>query len=493
MRAAPSPGPPAPEATRVRPIDRRLHRSYRQFFAIRRWLWLRITPVGTLVFWSIVIASSFIDVQQTMSHQMVGFLACLFLLSAFWALGRRPRFSAVRSLPANASVGVPIRLRVRLRNLTPRWQRGITYLEGFPDPRPSVEDFALIVEPGEHRRNWFDRRYRFYRWQWLCDRNTRLQATPQPIPDIPPGGEIEFVTESIPRRRGRLTLSGAQVTRSDPFGLFRRVARVEDGSNTLVVYPRRLPLPPVPLPGVTRRLQSGGVALAGSVGDSEEFVSVRDYRPGDPLRKIHWAGWARTQRPVVKEFQEEYFVRHALVLDTFGGGPEADAFEEAVSLAASFACTIDHQDTLLDLMFVGAKAYVFTAGRGLAHSTQLLEILAGVELQPGGDPASLEDLVLSHLGRLSGCVLILLRWDPPRQELRQRLEARRIPTLTFIVNPDPLPPGTSLPSSTHWVEAGRAGEMLEALCPGSRTASPSPANDRGRTPPSATSGPGKRK
>lgn len=470
-------------------MDRRLHRSYRQFHALRRWLWRRVSPAGALVVWSVVAAVSFVDVQQTMAHQMVAFLACLFLVSAVWALGRRPRVVAQRVVPGNGSVGSPLRIRVRLRNPTSRWQRGISYLEGFPDPRPSLEEFAFIEEPGEARRNWFDRRYRFYRWQWLCDRNTRLSAEPVSVPDLPPRGEIEFVTELVPRRRGRLVLSGAEVTRTDPFGLLRRVARVDDRADTLVVYPRRLPLPPIPLPGLTRRLQSGGVAQAGSIGDSEEFVSVREYRPGDPIRKIHWAGWARTQRPVVKEFQEEYFVRHALVLDTFGSGPEADAFEEAVSLAASFACTIDRQDSLLDLMFVGERAYVFTAGRGLAHSTQLLEILAGVDLQPAGDPTSLEDLVFSHLARLSGCVLILLRWDPTREELRRRLEARRVPTLTFVVSPDPAPPGVTLPAATYWVEAGKAAAMLASLAPTTPSEPASPTERPGTARPSVAGTP----
>src|SRR5690606_24779104 len=137
------------------------------------------------------------------------------------------------------------------------------------------------------------------------------------------------------------------------------------------------------------------------------FMSVRDYRPGDPMRRIHWAGWARAQRPVVKEFQEEFFVRHALLLDTFAGSPEAESFEDAVSLAASFATTVDERDSLLDLMFVGDQAYVFTAGRGLAHGEQMLEILAGVDLHPTGDPESLDRLVMGHIGNLSGCILIL--------------------------------------------------------------------------------------
>ena len=63
--------------------------------------------------------------------------------------------------------------------------------------------------------------------------------------------------------------------------------------------------------------------MASSVGESEEFVSLRDYRRGDPMRHIHWKSWAKTGKPIVKEFQDEFFVRHALILDTFAGGEQS--------------------------------------------------------------------------------------------------------------------------------------------------------------------------
>ncbi len=432
-------------------------------FGVRRWVWNRLTPAGSLLLWGIVATASFTDVGQTMSHQLLAFLGCVFLSSLIWTHGRHARCAVERLVPRHGSVGSVLPCRVRIRNLGRRWLRGAEYREDSPDPRPSVQEFHTLVEPGEARRNWFDRRYRFYRWRWLCLRNTRLRPQPVPIPDLPPGGETEVVMALMPLRRGRLTLDHAEITRTDPFGLLRRGTPSRGKSVSVMVYPRRFPLPPLELPGISKRLHTGGIALAGAVGDTEEFMSVREYRPGDPLRKIHWAGWARTLKPVVKEFQEEYFVRHALLLDTFGGGEEADAFEAAVSLAASFACTIDDQETLLDLMFVGDRAYVFTAGRGLAHSAQMLEILAGVDLHPAGQADDLEQLVLRHLQQLSGCVLILLHWDEARRALRQGLEAREVPTLTFIVRGEPAPAGLTLPPNTHWIAAGEAEAALSRL------------------------------
>src|SRR6185436_5709140 len=135
---------------------------------------------------------------------------------------------------------------------------------------------------------------------------------------------------------------------------------------------------PFTLPG-SRRYQQGGVALASSVGDSEEFVGLRDYRPGDPLQRIHWKSFVRAAKPVVREYQDEYFERHALVIDTFAKGGDERLLEEVVSIAASFAYTIETRECLLDLMFVGAHAYSYTAGRGQLSPGGLLEILAGVQ------------------------------------------------------------------------------------------------------------------
>jgi uncharacterized protein (DUF58 family) len=200
----------------------------------------------------------------------------------------------------------------------------------------------------------------------------------------------------------------------------------------VAILPKRYPVSPLALPG-TLKYQQGGMAMASSVGESEEFVSVRDYRRGDPLRHIHWKSWAKTGKPIVKEFEDEFFVRHALVLDTFGSERKEAIFEEAVSVAASFACTIQTQESLLDLMFAGSQAFCFTSGRGLGHTEQILEILAGVQICPEGRFETLERLVLEHAGLLSGCICIFLDWDAERRELIERLRVLGIPLLVLVI------------------------------------------------------------
>jgi hypothetical protein len=102
-------------------------------------------------------------------------------------------------------------------------------------------------------------------------------------------------------------------------------------------------------------------------------------------------------------------------------------------VAASFACTVLTQESLLDLLFVGAESYCFTAGRGLGDADRMLEILASV--QPCGNrPFSmLENLVVKHAAAVSGCICIFIGWNEARQNFVKKLRALGVPIKIFVV------------------------------------------------------------
>ena len=248
--------------------------------------------------------------------------------------------------------------------------------------------------------------------------------------------------------------------------MFRSFVKIA-APQTVLILPKRYPLPPIALPGAMR-YQEGGVALAANVGRSEEFVALRDYRHGDPLRHIHWRSWAKTGKPIVKEFEDEFFVRHALVLDTFDDEPNSEVLEEAVSVAASFACTMLTQESLLDLLFVGNQSYCFTAGRGLAQADQMLEILASVKNCADKKFETLEHLVLNHISAVSGCVCVLQRWDDARKQFVKKMRALGVPLLVLVVTPPvkekpDAGPLRDEPGNFHVLEIGHIEEGLAKL------------------------------
>ena len=445
-------------------MRRLLFRAFGLTFLAERWIRRRFTTAGLLALGATAAAAVVgLDTNRNLAYQAFTFLAALLAVAMAASLSFRGRFSVRRFVPRFATVGEPLAYRIVIRNETARVQAGLTLMDETADPRPAFEELLRAREPGEERRNWFDRTIGYPRWMWLIGRNRRARISEVPVPALSPRGDGEARVEIVPRRRGPLRLVAVTLGRSDPLGLFRARVTVPAPQSVLVL-PRRYPVPALALPG-PRKYQQGGVALAASVGDSEEFVALRDYRPGDPVRRIHWKSWARAGRPVVKEFQDEFFVRHALVLDTFAAPEDSARFEEAVSVAASFACAAPTQDALLDLMFVGAEAYCFTAGRGLAHTDRMLEILACVEPATGLSFRTLRDAVMERHASLSGCVCVLLGWDDERRDLVGRLGALGVPALVLVIGDGAGAPEreTDGAAAVHWLQVGRIAEGLQRL------------------------------
>ena len=430
-------------------MRRLIYRALRVFSALDHWLRERLTVGGWLALGTCgAAAAAGLDTNQTVTYRAFTFLAALLLLSWVVSLFFRARFEARRELPRYATAGEPFNYRVLVVNRGAGAVQGATVHERFRDPRPGYEEWRRAREPGEERRNWWDRTIGYFRWRWLIERRVPRGAEAAELPLLEAGERGELRLSFTPRRRGRIEFAGITIGRTDPLGLVRGLARVPLTAR-LVALPKRYRLPEVALPG-KRKFQQGGVSLAASVGDSEEFLALRDYRPGDPLHRLHWKSFARTGKPVVKEFQDEFFERHALVLDTGtggerGGGEDA-AFEDAVALAASFVYTIDTHECLLDLLFVGGEVRAYTAGRGQMQSEHMLEVLAAVGPSLPAEFGALARAVLGRRASLSSVILILLSWDEERARLLAALRASGAEVRALLVcderdSPRERPPG----------------------------------------------------
>ena len=447
-------------------FKRYLYINYRSFSSLKYRLARRVTPMGWLLICGTFIAGALgLDTNLSVAYQTFALLFCILIGCVVSIFFNRAQISVSRILPKFGSAGEPLRYRLLVENKSSRLQSDLSLIEDPPDPRPTFDEFANCREPGEEKRNWFDRTYCYYRWQWLLSQNSRAQTSVQAVPNLPPNNRREFEAQLTPLRRGVLRLNSATVAAPDLFGCFRSLKKIPT-HNSILVLPKRYAIPHFEFPG-TVKYQLGGVSLASSIGESEEFISLREYRAGDPLRRIHWKSFAKAGKPISKEFQDEFFVRHALVLDTFTNQPTSDVFEEAVSVAASLACTVDTQDSLLDLMFVGPKAFCFTAGRGVGHTEQMLEILASVQPCRDKDFKSLETLILNHVSDVSGCICVFISWDEQRKAFVSMLRSLGVPLLVFVitqtdgaVEPGPL---ADAPECSHVLPVGKIAEKLAQL------------------------------
>jgi uncharacterized protein (DUF58 family) len=416
-------------------LRRLLFRNLALAHRIGSWFRRRFSPLGRVLLFFMLVAAVFgFNTRMAATYQLFTLLAALFGLAWAWSAfaARLPLpLVAERKLPRYATVGEALHYSLTLRNTGRRAQRGLSLLDQLAGGPPDWAEFIAAADPGEARRNAFDRYIGFPKWQGLMRARRGANLTEQALPDLPPGRPITLEQTLTPLRRGRLQFAAACFHRPEPFGLMRS-QHLLPLPQSCCVLPRQYPASPLPASG-GRAYQRGGVALTNTVGDSEEFMSLREYRQGDPLRSVHWKSSAKFGRWLVKEFQEEYFVRRALVLDTFCPPARTADFEAAVSAAASLAVAEAGNDSLLDLMFVERQAHCFTAGRGLAQTSALLEVLAGVLPSSQGDFTVLAQNVLRRATALSSVACVLLDWDEARRTLAETLLGLNLPVAVLLV------------------------------------------------------------
>lgn len=369
-------------------------------------LWrYKLTPGGRYLFYGMVLAGLGSVSVLVPVYQVFCGLAGLLLVCWLTGLAFRPKLSVRGQPPVKAAVGVPITVELTITNRS----------------RRPVFDLMLVCLD-------------------LPPTFKQLGAN-QTIPRL---GDRQTVTMPLvlqPSRRGLYDLKGVHVHSTFPFNIVRSGStRHELG--TILVLPSFHPVARLDIPAGTR-YQPGGIALTSNVGESPEYIGNREYVPGEPARRLDFRSWARLGKPIVREYQEEYYCRIALVLDTFilrgppwrlarrphdgvlyfpgfesEGQPRLDA---AVSLAATIADALAGGEYIVDLFAAGPELYIFRSGRHTAHLENVLEILACVDACHSDPMEAITPAIADELGNISTVICLFLDWDEPRRHLAQTI------------------------------------------------------------------------
>ena len=398
-----------------------------------------------------------LDTDLTYVYQLFALMLCILICSRVSLRFMVPEVSVRRRLPRYATAGEPFEYYVTVVNDGDRVERDLTIMDNPKVVPPTYEQYLKTREPGEETRNAYDRWIGFHRFIWLQRLNTGLSIKNAPLPDVERRASAQARVEATPLRRGHVHLHSTTVLHPDPLGLNYGLVEF-DNPEHLVVLPRYYPVSKQFHFVGGRHFQPGGVNSTWSIGESDEFVSLRDYRDGDPIRKIHWASSAKRDKPVVKEFQDEFFVRQSLVVDCFQQDPEV--FEDVISVAASLLMAMENNDGLMDLCLMNNGPHVITAGRGYAQTSQQLEELA--TLKQTEDPATELIEMLTERSRLmSGCLFVLSSMDRQREQLLAAVESQGVQTAVFVVLKEP--PDLPLREDLHILKAGDIEAGLAAL------------------------------
>lgn len=264
-----------------------------------------------------------------------------------------------------------------------------------------------------------------------------------PIIESLKAGEVQTLPlELQAKRRGLFELPPFRVFTTFPFNLFRIGMPARGDRPVLLVLPRFHPLDSVNVP-TSMRYQPGGIALTSSVGESPEYIGNREYVPGEPVRRMDFRSWARLGRPVVREYQEEFYCRVGLIVDTFvdsGRQQPAEGFpdmEAAISMTAAIADGLSNGEYLIDIFAAGDELHVFRAGRHTAHLENILEILACVEASRKDAFVDISSAIVHELESISTAICVLLAWDKQRQRLVQQIQEAGCALKIILICDDP--------------------------------------------------------
>ncbi len=216
-----------------------------------------------------------------------------------------------------------------------------------------------------------------------------------------------------PVPRGSLAASALTLETGDPLGFFHHRQRHADQRVAVV-----LPLFSSLATSVqVREVESAFTAVR--PGHGNDLYGVREYRAGDPLRRIHWRTSARRGELVVREFEPPGRRIVGLLLDPAPASPAAA--DQVARLAASEAW---------DCLRSGGRVVAWCPGREpsrLDESRSLWSILEWLALYP--------DLPVDTSGppRVMDAIAFLTRPGGPALDALQDLQARGAGVRAWLV------------------------------------------------------------
>ena len=145
--------------------------------------------------------------------------------------------------------------------------------------------------------------------------------------------------------RGRYPVGPMHVRVGDPLGMVD-FDKALPSTATILVTPRTEPIPRIPLVG--RWAGAGDNRTRDLLGGGSPDVTIREYRLGDDLRRIHWPTSARAGELMVRREEQQWQSRCTLLIDnrriSHRGYGATSSMERAVSVTASIMRNLVAQD-----------------------------------------------------------------------------------------------------------------------------------------------------
>lgn len=193
-------------------------------------------------------------------------------------------------------------------------------------------------------------------WVELMDTAETLATPLRMVADVEAHATWTRHPSHLCRRRGLYTLGPTRLRTGDPFGIFTLTIHDHHASTILVT-------PPI-IPLTQLKIAPGGWAgdqkrRRGALERDISEAGLRDYLPGDSLRRIHWRATARFDTLIVRQLDaaasEDWWIFLDLDSESQAGSGQVSTLELSIMLAASLAVRGLRERRRVGLVLAGPK------------------------------------------------------------------------------------------------------------------------------------------
>jgi uncharacterized protein (DUF58 family) len=183
--------------------------------------------------------------------------------------------------------------------------------------------------------------------------------------------EYSFVCE----QRGYYSLGPIKIVLVDFLNLFH-IEKFYNVIKNVYVYPKIFNIKNM-IPLVRGNFPWFGLETTSVSGDEHEFFGVREYKQGDPIKRIHWLSTAKKNQLIVKEFQRRSFYRVTIIFvlnknENLGVGKKSVA-EYIIKIVASLAKYFIERNITIEILSHAGKVYYFPPNKGKGYLEEIFK------------------------------------------------------------------------------------------------------------------------
>ena len=291
-------------------------------------------------------------------------------------------------------------------------------------------------------------------WLEVIDQSGIGQTEPRLIASLPGRSEKQYTAHRYMFQRGQYDLGPTIIRSGDIFGLFR-ATKTFLSDQTILVTPAIIKIEP---------FRQRGSELSG--GDSTHEISdetnaltsgIREYMPGDALKRIHWPSSVKHQKLIVKEYDKDPLFETVIIVDNFAPDqwvhemasldinpwmisskttrPIVSAsFEYITCLAASISMMYRSLDSAFGLMYVDEGFHSIQPDKGDRQYLKILERLSIIQDKSTEPISEYSSLLVNEIRPGSQVILITATSSEAILELVEDLLTRGMEIIVLLLD-----------------------------------------------------------